>query len=76
LQLKLDIEKLDFLQTSVDEFENYCNQLIIETIFDHNMKFKEFAFIFEDIWNNAEPHTERLDRHLKEAEQLMKDTVL
>ena len=40
------------------------------------MKFKEFVFIFEDIWNNAEPHTERLDRHLEQAEEIMKTTVL
>ena len=68
LEIQIDVENVAFLQKASDEYENYLNLLTVETIFDHNMKFKEFAFIFEDMWNHSEPHTERLDRHLLTAE--------
>ena len=39
-------------------------------MFDHNIQYQEFVYIFEDIFSNAEPHTDRLERNLDDAEDL------
>jgi hypothetical protein len=43
---------------------------MMEIMFDHNLQFKEFVYIFEDFWNYADPHTERIMRNLGEAEEI------
>jgi hypothetical protein len=42
-------------------------------MFDHNIQYKEFVYIFEDIFNNAEPHNDRINRNLDDAEDLALD---
>lgn len=39
-------------------------------MFDHNIQYKEFVYIFEDIFNNAEPHSDRINKNLDDAEDL------
>ena len=46
---------------------------MIKIMFDHNIQYKEFVYIFEDIFNNAEPHTERIEKNLNDAEDLAID---
>ena len=46
---------------------------MIKIMFDHNIQYKEFVYIFEDIWNNAEPHNERIEKNLDEAEDIALD---
>ena len=46
---------------------------MIKIMFDHNIQYKEFVYIFEDIFNNAEPHTERIEKNLDDAEDLAID---
>ena len=31
---------------------------MIKIMFDHNIQYEEFVYIFEDIFNVAEPHTQ------------------
>ena len=46
---------------------------MIKIMFDHNIQYKEFVYIFEDIFNNAEPHNDRINRNLDDAEDLALD---
>ena len=59
-----------FYDESVFEIENYFQLEMIKIMFDHNIQYKEFVYIFEDIFNLAEPHTERIERNLNEAEDI------
>jgi hypothetical protein len=62
-----------FLDDAVFEIENFFGLEMIKIMFDHNLKYKEFVYIFEDFFNNAEPHTERLEKNIMEAEQISYD---
>ena len=59
-----------FIEESDFEIENYFQLEMIKIMFDHNIQYKEFVYIFEDIFNLAEPHTERIERNLNEAEDI------
>mmetsp|Transcript_4662 Transcript_4662/g.7919 ORF Transcript_4662/g.7919 Transcript_4662/m.7919 type:complete len:212 (-) Transcript_4662:504-1139(-) len=74
MMVRLAGKNEDFLDSSLYEFENYLGLHMVETMFDHNLQFEEFVYIFEDIWNNAEPHTESIERNMREAEDL-KDEI-
>ena len=41
----------------------------IQLIFDKNLDYRQFVYIFEDLWNYAAPHSEILDRNLEDAYQ-------
>ena len=43
---------------------------MIEVMFDHNLQYREFVYIFEDFDDSAEPHTPQLEENLKKAEEL------
>ena len=47
--------------------------MITQTIYEHNMQYKEFAYIFEDIWekDKSEPSFSSLDRQTYEAQETM-----
>ena len=65
-----------FLEESELEIENYYDLEMVQIMFDHNLQFKEFVFIFEDFWNNAEPHGERLERNINEVQEAREDLIL
>tara|TARA_B110000305_G_C19103485_1_gene476349 strand:+ start:314 stop:601 length:288 start_codon:yes stop_codon:yes gene_type:complete len=44
-------------------------------MYEHNMQFKEFVYIFEDFWQNSEPHTDRLERNLQDAEKVRDEQI-
>ena len=63
----------EFMQDSAEEIENYFELQMIQIMFNHNMQFREFVYIFEDFWNNAEPHTDRLERNINEATEILEE---
>ena len=66
----------DFIEESALEIENYFDLEMVQIMFDHNLQFKEFVFIFEDFWNNAEPHGERLERNINEVQEAREHLIL
>ena len=70
----------EFIEESALEIENYFDLEMVQIMFDHNLQFKEFVFIFEDFWKNAEPHGERLERNINDVqdirEKLIKEFIM
>ena len=62
-----------FINNSVQEFENYLNLEMIQIMFDHNLQYPEFVYIFEE--GGEEPDTERLERHMTLAAELRDKTI-
>lgn len=66
----------NFIDDSIEEFEQFINLEMIQIMYDHNMQFGEFVHIFEDFWNNQdEAHTARIEKNLAEAEKVRKDII-
>ena len=65
----------EFMEESAYEIENYFDLEMVQIMFDHNLRFKEFIFIFEDFWKNAEPHGERLERNINEVQDIREKLI-
>lgn len=48
LSSEMRIYNEDFLYDAVFEIENFMQLEMIKIMFDHNMQYKEFVYIFED----------------------------
>ena len=53
-----------FLQESASQLDQYFDLETIQIMFDHNLQFKEFVYIFEDLWNHAGLHFDRIERNV------------
>ena len=73
LHERMDVLNRQFLKTSLTKFENYCTLETIQLIFDLNMDYKEFVYIFEDMWNYAAPHTIKIAKKMEESFDLRMD---
>ena len=64
-----------FMEESAYEIENYFDLEMVQIMFDHNLQFKEFIFIFEDFWKNAEPHGDRLERNINDVQDIREKLI-
>ena len=57
------------------DFEEYSNLEIWQVMYEHNMKFKQFVYIFEDFWKHKDLHIEKLERNFKDAEDARDEQI-
>ena len=60
----------NFIEISAGNFDNYCTMETVQLIFEKNLDYRQFVYIFQDLWNYAAPHSERLEKNLDDAFKL------